>query len=140
MIIEELKLTVPFKYFWLKTVVGVDLSKHCYECLKGKRDDRISPSRSEYEYLELGDSIYYLCGVSPSMELEKNFHLAFRPCLGTCIEEVQNGVVVRIRDAERLPISPDYIDPNDPHSGERLYARCRNWQFAYYFSKCLASK
>ena len=76
---------------------------------------------------------HYLCGVVFPLDWARNFHLAFRPCKGKVLTEEQNGVWIQIEDAEKLPISPEFIDRANPHCDEPLYYACRNWQFAHWF-------
>ena len=83
---------------------------------------------------ELDSRYYYLCGVSPSMALEKNFHLAFEECEGNTIEYSFNGIDVKIKNAKRVEFSADDINWDVEHSDEELYNRCRNWQFAHKVS------
>ena len=135
MIIRKCDVDVNFKYFWMKTVTGVNLDRHCMECLVGKRDNRITPTVRSYQDVELPDEIHYLCGVVYPYNWSKNFHLAFRPCEGKTLTETQNGVTICIEGAEKLPISPEFISPDNPHYNDKSYYTCRNWQFAHWFHK-----
>lgn len=130
-----IKLTVskPFKYLWLKTVNDVNLDVHCARCLIGEYDKRISPSTTQANDLELKNSVYYLCGVSRPYVWSNNFHLAFAPSKGDLIEVDYNGIHVIVQDAKQLPILASNIDPSNPHSSQKAYSTCRNWQFAFYY-------
>ncbi len=139
--LEYLKISIRYQYFWLKKVRSVCLSQHCASCLVGEYVPNV-PKCGELYNVQLEDAVYYLCGVSRGAVWEKNFHLAFRPKPGGVIEinDEEKGVAVRILDAEPLPISESDIDETNPHANERLYRRCRNWQFAHYFAKHLMEK
>jgi len=89
------------------------------------------------EDIPLEDSVYYLCGVALPYNWGRNFHLAFQPCPGNTVEYESNGIHVVIEDAERLPVSAEYIDSADPHASTKAYNTCRNWQFAHYYAKHL---
>lgn len=128
--ISKLLVTGKFKYFWLKSVEAVDLSKHCARCLIGEYDERINSTQTEYLNLHLDRDIYYLCGVTQPFIWKNNFHLAFKAKEGSKISVNKNGVLIEIEDAEQLPISPKYI--LDTSKGT-AYLTCRNWQFANYF-------
>lgn len=138
MIIEQLTITGSYRYFWLKTVNNVKLDTHCSYCLVGVNDRRVVTS-GELRNLDLKDSVYYMCGVSAPYVWENNFHLAFMPSPGSRLEvfDEEKGVEVIIRDAVSLPISEEYVDPNDPNIGNEKFRTCRNWQFAHYFAKYL---
>lgn len=131
--IKLIKVENEFKYLWLKTVEDVDLSVHCARCLKGKYDSRIRPFKGILEDLELDDKIYYLCGVSQPYKWSDNFHLAFVPSEGNVVDVNEHGIHIIIENAERINISPDYIDSKNPKSHEYAYKTCRNWQFANMF-------
>lgn len=133
MIVRRCTVNVRFQHFWMKTVEDVNLDQHCIKCLIGDRDYRFSANCQSYENVELPDKVHYLCGVVFPLDWVRNFHLAFRPCKGKVLTEEQNGVWIQIEDAEKLPISPEFIDRANPHCGEPLYATCRNWQFAHWF-------
>jgi len=135
--IREIMVSKTFKYLWLKTVEGVDLSQHCARCLAGEYSKAVSNTTERAENITLGDSVYYLCGVALPFNWHHNFHLAFRPRLGSEVELKSNGIHVVIEDAERLPVSAEYIDPDDPHANTKAYNTCRNWQFAHYYKKRL---
>ena len=135
--IRVITVSAPFKYLWLKTVEGVDLNQHCARCLVGRYSKAVSNTMKQAEYIPLEDSVYYLCGVALPFNWHRNFHLAFRPCPGSTIDYDSNGIHVLVEDAERLPVSAEYIDPADPHANVKAYSTCRNWQFAHYYAKHL---
>ena len=128
-------MSSTFKYLWLKTVEGVDLSQHCARCLVGEYSKSMSNATERAVNIPLEDSVYYLCGVALPFNWHHNFHLAFRPCPGSVVEYESNGIHVVIEDAENLPINAGYIDPDDPHAETKAYNTCRNWQFAHYYKK-----
>ena len=133
--IKTLDVSAPFRYLWLKRVIGVDLSVHCARCLVGKYTDNISPRNPHTTDIQLDDGIYYLCGVSMPYNWAKNFHLAFEYSEGSRIEYANNGISVVIENARALPISESYIDQSDPNAWKKEFRTCRNWQFAHYLNK-----
>lgn len=137
-IIKSITKSKPFMYFWLKSVKDVDLSKHCAKCLIGEYSDEVNAAQEYVENIILEDGVYYLCGVSKPYNWNKNFHLAFKCAEGKSIQYSNNGVEVIIENAEALPISPEYIDPDDVNYRKKEYSTCRNWQFAHFFKKHLA--
>ncbi len=133
MIITNLRLNSSFRYFWLKTVTGTDLSVHCAKCLIGEYDNRVGVSNKNVQNIELDGEVYYMCGVSSPYKWENNFHCAFIRSEGKTIDIERNGVSLHIEGAEELPISTDYIDPSNKHAAHKTFATCRNWQFAHWF-------
>ena len=88
-VIEKFKTDRKWRYLWLQYINGVNLKHHCQKCLLGKTSKKIDNGLKEAENIvldELDSRYYYLCGVSPSMALEENFHLAFEECKGEIIE------------------------------------------------------
>lgn len=140
MVIESLKVEKPFKYLWLKTVKGVNLTEHCARCLIGEYDKRINPYTKHFENIPLENSVYYLCGVSAPYVWENNFHLAFRPCKGGKIVYENNGVRVVINDAERIEFDENDIDSSLVKSRITSFKTCRNWQFANKFVKVMSNE
>lgn len=135
MVIESLKVEMPFKYLWLKTVEGVDLTQHCARCLIGQYDKRINASVKDLENIPLDNSVYYLCGVSAPYVWANNFHLAFKPCEGKKVVYENNGIHVVIKDAERIEFDENDIDRTLIKSRISSFKTCRNWQFANKFAK-----
>lgn len=133
--IKTLTVNAPFRYLWLKNVVGVDLTQHCARCLLGKYVENISPRTHSHPEIELRDGVYYLCGVSLPYVWDKNFHLAFSYCEGSRIEYENNGISVVIENAQRMPIMETYIDESHPKAWKKEFRTCRNWQFAHYLNK-----
>ena len=131
--ITNLTINANFRYLWLKTVRDVDLTQHCARSLVGEYDKRISPTKRVICDIDLQDSVYYLCGVAFPFNWSKNFHLAFMPSPGKSIHYESNGITVDIEDAERLPISQDYVDMSYPKARLKAYHTCRNYQFAHWF-------
>lgn len=132
MVIRSLEVSADFQYLWLKRITGINLEKHCAQCLLGEYDPRVSPLIPHQTHLELVPGIFYLCGVSRPYVWANNFHIAFRDG-SEVIDYQHNGVHVIIDGAERLPISPDSAKvlmlPKYKYSS---YRTCRNWQFANY--------
>ena len=103
-VIEKFKTDRKWRYLWLQYINGVNLKHHCQKCLLGKTSKKIDNGLKEAENIvldELDSRYYYLCGVSPSMALEENFHLAFEECKGEIIEYSFNGISVKIKNAKR---------------------------------------
>lgn len=138
--ITYINVSKPFRYLWLKNIVGVSLSVHCAGCLRGTYSKAVNPNMQHAENIELENGVYYLCGVSKPYVWQNNFHLAFEYCKGETLHYQNNGIEVEIEDAVSLPISEKYIDTNNPHSDERQYRTCRNWQFAHYLKQRELSK
>lgn len=135
MLIDHLILKRRYRYVWLKCVTGCDLSKHCARCLKGPYLPAIAPGKAEFRAVEVPDGYgaYYLCAVDGSYS--GHIHVAFRASPGSTLK-VEDGLCdLEIRDAERIPIREDAIDPNDPNASRREYRTCRNWQFAHWLSR-----
>lgn len=132
--LTQLNVTSPFRYLWLKRVDGVDLSQHCARCLLGPYDRHIKGGVTEAHDLELGDGVYYLCGVSSSFKYELNYHLAVVPCAGSTVVDDHNGVHVVIEDARRVSFGPEDINADDPHCSVKALCTCRNWQFAHHYA------
>lgn len=135
--LQTLKINASFKYLWLKSVAGVDLSNHCAKCLIGKYDSRVNSTVKEAADILLNEEVYYLCGVSQPFVYEKNFHLAFKRSQGSTLKIERNGVYVVIENAVEIPFTADDIDYSLPQSRKREYYTCRNWQFANKFNKGL---
>ena len=135
--IKSITVSSPFKYLWLKSVEGVDLTQHCARCIVGKSSKAVSNTMKEAADIELGDGIYYLCGVALPYNWNRNFHLAICARIGHNFTYEHNGIRVEIEDGEPLPISPEYIDAGDKHANTKAFNTCRNWQFAHYYAKHL---
>lgn len=132
MLITTLKVNANFKYLWLKSVIDIDLSKHCAQCLVGEYVKGVNGSIKELNNLVLNGNVYYLCGVSYPFKWENNFHLAFVKSDGDSIDFSHNGISIHIDGAKQLPISPKYIDTTHPKAKFKSYSTCRNWQFAHF--------
>lgn len=138
--IKSIKINGKFKYLWLKYVTGVNLAQHCARCLIGEYSKLLHPYMVEGQDIPLTESrakAYYLCGVSMPFVWSKNFHLAFVEKEGSILEVSENGIDIVIENAERIAITPDFIDATDMNAGKKAYSTCRNWQFAYQFSKTM---
>jgi len=128
------KVENKFNSFWLKSVEDVDLSQHCIKCLIGERNYAITQDSGCTVSLN-PQKIWYLCGVTRPYKWENNFHLAFEYSAGDIFTVQRNGVTLKVFNAKEIPISPDDINPDDPHASNPKYSTCRNWQFANYFAK-----
>ncbi len=132
--IEYIHSKEPWRYFWMKYVERVNLNVHCARCLvgeygllnrmklNGRYQDRLDDHKTKY---------FYICGVHSSFIWAKNFHCAFKFKKGSIIDINENGVQLRILDAERILIRPiDRENSTSPHKDNPAYYTCRNWQFA----------
>lgn len=135
--IKTLKVSKPFMYLWLKSVDGVDLTKHCAKCLKGEYDNRISNGAKSIEGLGLTHEVYYLCGVSKPYVWKNNFHLAFKKSesVRDCVKVSKNGIEVEIEGAVEIEFSIKDVDEELPQARKAEFRTCRNWQFANLFAK-----
>lgn len=136
--IKHLSVSSPFRYLWLKYVIDVDLSQHCAKCLIGAFSKKIDNKLKEEKDILLDEAparAYYLCGVSQSYAWVRNVHLAFREKEGEILRFKSNGIEVIIENAERIKFNTDDIELNDPNAKKKIYATCRNWQFAHHFKK-----
>lgn len=125
-----------YRILWLRYINGIDLSHHCMKSLIGKNDSRVTWWATDLPTLVLPKApFYYLCGVERHFNWAKNLHLAFREKEGSVIEIDDDFIHCRILNAERIPITPDYIDYSLPHADEKAYNTCRNWWFANYLAK-----
>lgn len=123
-----------FRYWWLKHVVGYDLSVHCARCLRGKYDRRINRQMATGEPIELASPLVYLCGVSPRWVT--NFHAAAEHAPGRRFEvDTYNGFTVRFANARRIDIEPL---PEGYDGLPREFTTCRNFQFAVQMCRDIA--
>ena len=117
-----------FRYFWLKTVTGYDLSQHCARCLIGAYHRDVSKDMRLNQTLDLGVGVKYLCGVSPRYPL--NLHVAVEYAAGEIVEvDTYRGDVVRFDNARKLLIPPLARGSLGLSSA---YTDCRNFQFAVH--------
>lgn len=128
--IQSLRVKANFKYLWLKSVKGVDISQHCARCLIGDYDSRINNRTKNTAGIKLYAEIYYLCGVTQPFVYAENFHLAFKKATGKTLKIERNGIEIVIENAEEITFSQSDIDLTLPFSNKREYYTCRNWQFA----------
>jgi len=133
--IVSMKLSVKMRYFWLKYVGGVKLSKHCAECLVGPYSRHISPNRLQISDTSLDEfpapKAFYLCGVASPYRWSDNFHLAFIHAPGYRIEVERQGVAISVSNGYEIEITG--LDPRTStvkHVHDPAYNTCRNWQFA----------
>lgn len=138
-IIETMAVRARFRYLWLKYVTGVNLNYHCAKCLLGEYSQTIKHTSLSHTNVKLDRypaDYYYLCGVSSPYRWVNNFHLAFKYQPGSMIEVSENGITIKIRNAERIPISTyEMLIRNHKHVIDLEYATCRNWQFANMIAK-----
>lgn len=123
-----------FKYWWLKSVVGYDLSVHCARCLRGSYDRRMNKTMGTGEKIALRGDLVYLCGVSPRWST--NFHAAARVAEGQSFEvDTYNGFRVRFENAERI----EFPSLPDDYAGlPKAFTTCRNFQFAVHMNERMA--
>ncbi len=134
--IHQLHITAPFRYLWLKSVTGIDLSVHCAKCLLGQYDERISNTITELRDLELAPApYYYFCGVSMPYKWSNNFHLAFREKPGAVLEVNRLGVHIILHNAEEIRFGWQDVPADAPHRHNKAYYTCRNWQFAHWLAR-----
>ena len=130
--IQQLSVSAPVSYLWLKYVHGVDLSVHCAKCLLGEYEPAVNPHTPEFTNIELQPApYYYLCGVSRPYVWYRNFHLAFKEKEGSILEVKRNGIHIILNNAEEVKFSQSDVDTSDPHAKSKSFYTCRNWQFAY---------
>lgn len=131
--IRHLKVKRNYRYLWLKTVTGIDLSKHCAACLKGDYINNINPTVKSIENVVLPESkIYYLCGVDG---YETNLHIAFSPCDKSEVRLDDDKVSLLISGAKQIEINESLINWDLPQSKYKQYNTCRNWWFANMLSR-----
>lgn len=130
--IEYCQLKNCYRILWLRYVYGVNLNVHCMESLLGHNDRRVRGfMRSLNPNLVLEESrFYYLCGVDVDFDWNKNLHIAFVRSVGRTVEIDNEFVRIKINNARRINIVPDYINWRLPQARNRLFHTCRNWQFA----------
>jgi hypothetical protein len=138
-IIKNMKVTKPFTFIWMMYISNVYLSEHCKAGLGGITSKHFHNNMEELTNLRLDESemgkAYYICGVSKNFVWKKNFHCAFVYDENEEIDIDENGIKLHIKNAKRIEITPNDIIPGYPHSKERLYKTCRNWQFSFTFMK-----
>lgn len=134
--IEYAQFKHLYRIIWLRYVSGVDLSQHCMKSLVGENDKRIKWWVKALPInLDLRPApFYYLCGVEVNWNWAKNLHIAFKEKEGSVIEIDDDFIKCRIINAERIPVTADYIDNTLPHANEKAYNTCRNWWFANYLA------
>ena len=130
MTIRKVEANAKFRYLWLKSIKGVDLTVHCARCLIGDYDNRISANIKTAENIVLSEKIYYLCGVSQPYVWAQNFHLAFKEKEGAKVNVERNGIKIMIENAEEIMFSKNDIDYTLPQARRKEFYTCRNWQFA----------
>ena len=141
---ERLKWKRPYRYVWLKHVVGIDLSVHCARSLVGRYDGRIDALCLDHLPFAVANDapVMYLCAVSVYAD---NVHIPFRFALGKRLEVEDENCAVRIRNAEYLPLGVpvvasgcdwrQFIIARHPKARLASYATCRNWQFACWLAR-----
>lgn len=132
--IKNIVIRRPYKYLWLKYVIGVNLNYHCARCLLGAYSEKINPDIEVITPIVLDEAparYYYLCGVAKSGKWADNFHLAFKHVPGEMILREGGGIDVIIQDATEIQIVPiDKTTNTHPKRFLPFYHTCRNWRFA----------
>lgn len=135
-IIEEIRISAPFRYLWLKYVRGIDLNIHCAGCLQGDYSELVSPTPSlERDHLILDEyqgEIFYLCGVSKPYNWDRNFHLAFRLYPGEGFTFEEHGVSLTVSNAQKIDFEAFDVrnKSTNPNRTKPVFNTCRIWRFA----------
>lgn len=133
-VIEKIEVVKGFRYLWLKYVEGANLEEHCAKSLIGEYSQKIKHTTKQDSEIVLDENVspyYYLCGVSSPYKWLNNFHLAFRYKADSMIEISENGITIKIRDAEIIKIESYMMrERNHPNIIKREFFTCRNWVFA----------
>lgn len=117
------------RFFWIKAIQGVDLSKCCAKCFLGPYSKGIEFGKHNIDHqdylLENEAKYYYMCGVFKGQNYHRNTHIAFQYRKGSQFEVFQNDIKCIILDAELITI-------NKPQNakGSPSQLKCRNWWFA----------
>ncbi|MBE6494024.1 MAG: hypothetical protein E7Z84_05390 [Methanosphaera stadtmanae] len=131
--IEEIDLNEDFDHLWLKYVTDVDVEHYGEKSLIGKNTKQINKKMFMKRNVELDefDAKYYYLYAESNVFGIPNFDLAFKEKEGSVIDIEENGIKIIISNAERIDITPDAIDPKDPHADDNVYKLCKIWHFAY---------
>ncbi len=134
--IEKAIFKHTYRILWLRYVTGIDLSKHCAPCLLGDYDERVAWWAKALPRMDLKPApFYYLCGVELHYRWALNLHLAFIEKEGSIIEIDDDFIDCRIVNAERIPITNEFINWNLPQAQKKSFNTCRNWWFANWLAK-----
>lgn len=133
--IKFLNVKGRFKYLWLKSVTGVDLTNHCARCLEGPYEKRINSTISQaWDITPAAGDAYYLCGVTTPFNWAKNLHVAFVYAKGESFDVDENGIEMVVENARRIQITIDAMNlSSDKNIMDPKFFTCRNWQFAHMF-------
>lgn len=130
-----------YRSLWLKYVRFVDLQVHCINSLGGERHRRIFAGQRT-QTLMLNEHraapAYYLCGVTHPYVWTDNAHLLALPAPGEVHDYETARLSITVENLRPFVITPDAIDPDDPHFGDRNFQTCRNWQAAWWLHGALA--
>ncbi|MBI4977968.1 MAG: hypothetical protein HZC28_10810 [Spirochaetes bacterium] len=136
--IKKVSVKARYKFIWLKSIEGLDMSKHCAAGLIGStyttrvmHEEIINKSSDKHLTLRSRNGLYYLCGVSEPYIWKKNFHLPFKYAENKLIQFESNGIEVETINAERIELH-DVNRQKCRFPGAHFpeYYTCRNWQFA----------
>lgn len=145
-IVRHWELIAPnrYAYLWMMYVVDADLSEHCQKSLIGVKSRKFSKGakhgyadQAPIELNEAESPFYYICGGSPDYDWNKNLHIAFRYKKDHVIKIKTPREHWIIDHAERIEISADDIDRNDPHYSDLNYRTCRCWRHGHFVKKHL---
>ena len=121
-----------FQFVWLKTVTGFDQSKHCEECLKGKRSSLIPPNSGfpagfvAEGRIEAPEPFVYLCGCSAfSRYYDQHLHVLMVRDETSIFTHEDANVCLLITGMRQLTIEPV---PGAADIVPKAYWTCRNWQ------------
>lgn len=129
----------PFWQLWATSITGVNLNQHCALSLRGPRlRGYLGPGAARGRWIVAdmpsprnGVIGWYVCGVSVGSKLAQNAHLFAVPAPGEVADLTWSWGRARLTNARAVPITPDFIDPTDPHTNDPYFANCRNWQAAW---------
>ena len=140
MMYMKLNIKKPCEFFWLRKIVGVDITQCCMKCFIGENDNKVyhasrnAPTIIETEIPEeitfTPPLAYYLCGLSKNFEYAKNTHIAFNPCDDGVIEIDNAEINLIITGAKQIDFAG--YKPNPPGFFTEKQRTCRNWIFANY--------
>lgn len=138
-----------YRYLWLKSIRGVDLTQHCATVFIGPYHpdvDAKAPDSQTIEFEPDPDAIaYYLCGVTSHPKwYARNAHLAFVPTpdgswCGTAgdVDSDSHRTLLHADLVGAEPVfgwGPHSIPDTDPNRHRKGYATCRNYQFAHHLA------
>lgn len=132
-----------WRYLWLKSVIGVELTKHCAASLRGTYAKGLGTEPGLYtadlpfdQLLdgELSPHAYYLCGVSAPYRWNENAHVVFEPEEGTTGRIHQLGLMIDFVGVRPMavfePSAEQLLAAGVVSVPDKAFTTCRNWQYA----------